>query len=233
MVATELIQTFLVNGSIMLMFIFFGIKLLLQKRNRLSVTISGLFLIAALGLGMNIIYRIFNDQTFNIIGNKLTIIIISFSLIFLFSFTEIIKKSSFQYTVNKQMMFSSIYAICLCVLLIIPEGVTWDYSTSTYGVPVWSWAFSIYGLLCSQTIIFLIVRNGIVTYRSMEERTSIYVKKYQFSLIGLILLDLVIIGNYVFNALNTAAGRIILLGLSACIFPAAILLYLGFRQEKK
>ncbi|MHA1584459.1 MAG: hypothetical protein ACTSVU_08780 [Promethearchaeota archaeon] len=233
MVDTSLIQTFLVNGSIMLLFLFFGFKILTRHFTRKTVTLSFVFIIPAIGLLINILYRIFNNSEFNIIGNIITIVMTCFGLGFLYSFDMMLSKSEKTYTLFKQIMTHLLYLVLLCGLFFIPNGVTWDYTNNIRGVPVWSVYFCIYGLTFSQLMVFLILYFGLKLYSQMGGKKSKYSKKFINTIIGIILLDIVIVGNFIFNTLNEPLGRTILLILSVCIIPSAIFLYVGLKTEKK
>jgi len=244
MVSTVILQVYLIYGLIFIMFSYFAIKALIRTRNRISITLSLVFIIPALGILTNILYRTINTYGFNLIGNKITIILSCLGLINIYFFVELVSKSQVSFPLSKQIMIFVIYAALLSVLFFIPGGVVFEYESGVgiqgynsralddLGVPVWSTAFFLYGLILSQAVIIWLIYITIKQYKEFG-KDSVYGKKYIQTLIGMILMDIVIVGSYVFNWLNTPIGRTINLVTGIFIFPAAILLYLGLKQKKE
>ena len=246
MVSTVILQVYLIYGLIFIMFSYFAIKTLVRTRNRISITLSLVFIIPALGILTNILYRTIDTYEFNLIGNKITIILSCLGLINIYFFVELVSKSQVSFPIWKQLVIFVIYAALLSVLFFIPNGVEFEYNgvpgiegynnrdviDLDLGVPVWTTAFFLYGLILSQAIIIWLIVLVVKQYKEFG-KDSIYGKKYIRTVIGMILMDIVIVGSFVFNWLNTPIGRTINLVAGIFIFPAAILLYLGLRQEKE
>ena len=244
MVSTVILQVYLIYGLIFIMFSYFAIKALIRTRNRISITLSLVFIIPALGILTNILYRTIDAYQFNLIGNKITIVLSCLGLINIYFFVELVSKSQVSFPLGKQIMIFVIYAALLSVLFFIPDGVVFEYKSGVgiqgynsrdlddLGVPVWSTAFFLYGLILSQALIIWLIYITIKQYKEFG-KDSVYGKKYIQTLIGMILMDIVIVGSFVFNWLNSELGRTINLVAGIFIFPAAILLYLGLRQEKE
>ena len=244
MVSTVILQVYLIYGLIFVMFSYFAIKALIRKRNRISITLALVFIIPALGILTNILYRTFDNYQFNLIGNKITIVLSCLGLINIYFFVELVSKSQVSFSLKKQLIIFAIYAALLSVLFFIPNGVIFEYKTGLgiqgytlsdpddLGVPVWSLAFFLYGLILSQALIIWLIYITVKQYMEFG-KDSTYGKKYIQTLIGMILMDVVIVGSYISNWRNTSIGRTINLVAGICIFPAAILLYLGLRQEKE
>ncbi|WP_371802649.1 hypothetical protein [Candidatus Lokiarchaeum ossiferum] len=244
--STVILQVYLIYGLIFILFTILGFKILSRKRTRISITLSLTFLVPAVGILINIIYRTVDNYAFNLIGNKLTIIFSCLGLVNVYSFIKMIEKSKESFYLKKQVVISLVYFVLLLVLLLIPEGVDFEYGgvagISGYnsrsldpldlGVPVWSNTFFIYGIIVSQLMTGLIIYLGVKQYNEMG-KMGVFGKKYIQTLIGIILMDLVIIGSFLFNWLNSDIGRTIHLIISLCIVPSAIFLYLGLKQEKK
>ncbi|MHA1777834.1 MAG: hypothetical protein ACTSWC_13790 [Promethearchaeota archaeon] len=221
--------------------------MLIRSRNRISITLSMVFIIPAIGILFNILYRTIDDYYFNLIGNKLTIYLSSLALINIYFFAKIIQKSQVGFPLSRQMTIFLIYAALLAVLFVIPDGVEFEYEGGIkgiegynsrsldpldLGVPVFSTAFFLYGIILSQTVVIVLIFNGVKQYKEIG-KSSKFGKKYIMVLSGMILMDIVIVSSYLFNWLNKPIGRQISLYLGICIIPAAILLYLGLKQEKK
>ena len=245
MVSSVILQVFLIYGIIFILFAFLGIKVLIRKRSRISITLSMIFLIPALGILTNILYRAIDTYEFNLIGNKITIVLSCLGLIFIYFFSAIINESQVGFPLRKQIFIFIIYAGLLSVLFFIPNAVEFEYAGVSgiegyngrsldpldLGVPVWSTAFFLYGIILSQLIIAFLIFTVVKQYQRIG-KGNIYGKKYIRSLLGMILMDVVIVGSFLFNWLNTPIGRQINLYLGICIIPAAILLYLGLKEEK-
>jgi hypothetical protein len=246
MVSTVFLQVYLVYGAIFVLFTALGIMTLQRKRNRISITLSLVFIIPALGLLMNILYRAIDDYSFNLIGNRITIIMSCLGLINIYFFSEIISKSQIGFPLRRQILIFLLYAALLCVLFLIPNGVEFEYNSGVglegynsrsldpldLGVPVWSLAFFLYGMILSQAVVGFIIYTGLKQYQKMGN-DSVFGRKYIMTLLGMILMDIVIISSFLFNYLNTPVGRQISLYLGICIVPAGILMYLGLKGEKK
>ena len=246
MASTVVLQVYLIYGLIFIMSSYFAIKALMRKRNRISITLAMIFLIPALGILANILYRTIDTYEFNLIGNKITIVLSCLGLINIYFFAELVSKSQVSFSLPKQLIIFAIYAALLSVLFIIPNGVEFEYGgvpgiegynnrdliDLDLGVPVWTTEFFLYGLIVSQVLIIWLIYITVKQYKEFG-KDSVYGKKYIQTLIGMILMDIVIVGSFVFNWLNTPIGRTINLVAGIFIFPAAILLYLGLRQEKE
>jgi hypothetical protein len=246
MVSTVILQVYLIYGVIFILFLFLGVKQLVRKRNRVSITLSLVFLIPALGILINIIYRTIDTYEFNLIGNKLTIILSCLGLINIYFFVQLISKSQLSFPLWKQISIFLIYLLLLSVLFIIPNGVEFEYNgipgfegynnrssePLDLGVPVWSTAFFLYGMIVSQVVTIWLIFIAVKQFKEFG-RHSIYGKKYMLTLIGLILMDVVIIGSFLFNWINTPLGRQINLISGIFIIPAAIFLHIGLKQEKQ
>ncbi len=246
MVSTVILQVYLIYGLIFIMFSYFAIKALIRNRSRISITLSLVFIIPALGILTNILYRTIDTYEFNIIGNKITIVLSCLGLINIYFFVELVSKSQVSFKLWKQITMFVIYAALLSVLFFIPNGVEFEYDgvpgiegyknrdliDLDLGVPVWTTTFFLYGLILSQAVIIWLIFIIVKQYKEFG-KDSIYGRKYIQTVIGMILMDIVIVGSFVFNWLNTPIGRTINLVAGIFIFPAAILLYLGLRQEKE
>jgi hypothetical protein len=246
MVATAILQTFLINGTIMVMFILMGLKIVSRKRTRLSITLAMFFLVEASGLLVNVLYRVIDDYEFNIIGNKITIFLNSLGVINLLCFNLMLLKSEKVFTLNKQLMITIGYAIALGVLFFIPEGVEWAYESGRgltgyntratdpldVGVPVWSLYFGLYGLIVSQISFVFIISSAIQLYRSMGGSNSKFGKKYISNIIGILLFDVILAGNFLFNTWNDPTGRLALLIVSITIIPGALMVYWGLKKDE-
>ena len=245
MVSKIILQVYVIYGIIFLLFVVLGIKALIRKRTRVSITLSLVFLIPAVGILTNILYRALDSYEFNLIGNKITIVLSCLGLINIYFFMAIINDSQLAFTLRKQTLLFLGYAVLLSVLFFIPDAVEFEYGGVAgiagydarsmdpldLGVPVWTTAFFLYGLILSQFVVGFLIFTAVKQYQRFGG--NIYGKKYLRTILGMILMDAVIVGSFVFNWLNTPLGRTINLYIGICIIPAAILLYLGLKEEKE
>ncbi|MHA1745478.1 MAG: hypothetical protein ACTSWW_05735 [Promethearchaeota archaeon] len=245
MVSTVILQVYVIYGIIFFLFATLGIKALIRKRTRVSITLSLVFLIPAVGILTNILYRAIDTYEFNLIGNKITIVLSCLGLINIYFFMAIINDSQLAFSLNKQSLMFLGYAVLLSVLFFIPDAVEFEYGGVAgiagydarsmdpldLGVPVWTTTFFLYGLILSQLVVGFIIFTAVKQYQRFGG--NIYGKKYLRTIVGMILMDAVIVGSFVFNWLNTPLGRQINLYVGICIIPAAILLYLGLKEEKE
>lgn len=232
----------------MVMFLIFGVLIMKRKRTRQTITLSAVFLVPAFGLMINILYRAIDAYAFNLVGNVITIYLTSFGLIHLLMFNLMLLKSGKAFTTFKQLLYTMLYGVLLAGLFVIGlqyGGVEWEYTGVAgeigflgrttdpldVGLPVWSVTFMIYGLIISQLGAFAVLYTGIRLYQQMGGKESKYSKKFIRAITGVILMDVVVVGNFIFNTLNTGLGRTILLVMSICIIPAGFFLYFGLRQK--
>jgi len=131
MVSTVILQVYLIYGLIFIMFSYFAIKALIRTLNRISITLALVFIIPALGILTNILYRTIDTYEFNLIGNKITIALSCLGLINIYFFVELVSKSQVSFPLRKQITIFVIYAALLSVLFFIPNGVEFEYG----GVP--------------------------------------------------------------------------------------------------
>jgi hypothetical protein len=155
----RIIYIYGIEGSLFIIFIILGIKILKREKQRLNLTFASFYLISALGILMNFIYvplsvREGYEKTVSIL-NYLTIIFIAYSLAFLVLSQIIILKSTKVFNNTKQAIFLLCYAIVDFSLLLfyLNEGVV--FSEETNWIATFSIEFYLY-LLCLLTFTGLI-----------------------------------------------------------------------------
>lgn len=231
MVDTALIQTFVINGGTAIAFVLVSLSVLKRSGvNRITGTFAMFFLTIAIGLVVNIIYRIINETYWNILLNKVTIFFSALGVIFLYEFNLLIRFSENEITKKRQIVLFIIYALLLSVLFFIPDGVSWDYSPGEYGVPVWNPVFAIYGGVLCQAIFFMILYTS---SKISQQFTDIQAKKkYRFTIVAIIMFDFILVGNFVANGLNIPIIRtIFLIGSGISIVFGTFWLYQGVKRQ--
>lgn len=230
MVESALLQTFIVNGSISILWFFFAFSILKRGSSKRSNQMFFTFLaLIAIGLLVNVLYRIINLDFWNIWLNKTTIFLSSFAIVFLLIFNLIILKSEKVITDRIKIGIIIVWFILCLVLFFIPNGVSFDYSAGKYGLPVWSAAFSIYGLIIDQALFSIVLYVVSQIYKRFQDKSL--KRKYISIILSIAIFDWILVGNFIFNWLNNPLGRTIFLITSILALPAGILLYLGVRRE--
>ena len=234
MVQTAIIQTFFVNGSISILWFYFAFSIIKRGKDKPSNQMFFLFMfLTATGLMVNVAYRLINQEYWNIILNKVTIFLSSFAIVFLFLFNLIILKSD--KVVGKYHKIVSIllwFLLCFGFFLFPSDSVTWYYNPAKpndVGVPVWSMWFSLYGLIIDQGLFSMTLYIVAQIYRRFEN--PVLKKKYLWIIASIALFDWILVGNFIFNALNDPTGRLIFMLSSLLAIPASILLYLGVKRD--
>ena len=231
MVDTALLQTFLINGGTALAF--FLVALSVLKRSgikRISGTFALFFITIAIGLIVNVVYRIINEEYWNIVLNKVTIYFSALGVIFLYEFNLLIRFSENEITLKRQIVLFVIYALLLSFLFFIADGVTWDYSPGIYGVPVWSPLFAWYGgLLCQGLFVLILYTSAKISAQFSDIQAK---KKYRFTIVAILMFDFILVGNFVANGLNIPIVRtIFLVGSGISIVFGTYWLYQGTKRN--
>lgn len=245
---TAILQNFLINGTVLITFLILGILIIKRKRNRLTWTLASFFFLTAIGIVFNITYRLLDDYNANLILNPLVVYFSCISLVSLFSFNQILLKSEQVFDSKKEIMIYVIVFIILLLSMFIPNGVEWQYVINIkddtalglaafqnryegdIGVPVWDPLFGIFFIVISQIIMAMIINSTVQLNKKMGDPA--FRKKYIMSVIGMLLNDIVLLGNFISNTLNDPGIRSALLMVSLVIFPAAFLMFYGLGSSK-
>lgn len=179
-----------------------------------------------LGLIINIIYRVAEDTIpdINVMLNPFVIFVIDLALVFLLLFNLIIWKSDKIVTDKIKSILIAVWALVCAILFFIPGGVSFPA-----GSPVWSTGFFLHGLIITQTIFGTVLYVNVQIYKRFEHVEI--KKKYQRTIISVILLDWFIVGNYLSNFLNISWFRDVFSITALVAFPAMYFLYQGVKRE--
>lgn len=231
-VETALLQTFLINGGIGVAFLLVAIAVIKRAGlNRMSVTFSLFFILHAIGMFVNVAYRVINEDYWNILLNKVTIYFSVIAFVFLYEFNLLIRFSESEISVRRQVVIFLVYVIVSAGLFLIPDGVWWYHAIpGDSGVPVWRIPFAIYVAVTSQTMFGMTVYTSAKIYQQFTDRDA--KKKYIWTIVGVICFDLILLGNVFANALNIPAFRTVFLLLSlVSIILGTTLLYQGVKRQ--
>ena len=214
-----ILQTVVLNGLIACFFLAFGLNLLyrhFQKikesgspENRL-LTLAYFFILDAISLIINLVYRLVDQYEINLWLNKMTIILSSFSYIFLISFNLMLKKSERVFTRQRQRILYLAYFLILCVLFIVPNGVDWEYDNGIgataflnrslnpldLGNPIYSTFFGLYGIIVNG-FAFLYLIYLIIGISGKLKADIVLYRKFVFGMIGMLHFGILILSAFV------------------------------------
>ncbi len=224
----RIIQIYGIYGFIACLFLFLGWKVYHRnKKQRVNQMFSLCFFTTGGGLLVNLIYAPMEDPALFpivIFLNILTNFGACLGLGFLLVGTLIVYRSNSAVPDRLKLAIVVIYAAVLVGLFIIPGGATINPDfTITWSVP-----FTIYGLVASQTVFAATIGLAIGSYNDFED--AAVKRKFKQFILGLILLDYILVQNYLVNA-GIIARNLILTVISLVVIPAAILLYNGIGKH--
>ncbi|MCP4763195.1 MAG: hypothetical protein GY870_15590 [archaeon] len=215
-----------VYSCLIALFLILGISILRRNSGkRLNQSFFIFLFLIACSLVVNIIYRVLENPSFNILGNTIVIFLTMFSLIFLLLFNIIIWKSDKILKDKYKIIMISIWGILCAVLFLIPEGVTWTADDN----PKWSDLFFLYGVLISQILYVCALFVNLQIYKGFEDKKLKI--KYLWTILAVILFDWFILGNFIANWLDDSGFRSIFSITALVAIPAGILLYRGVKKE--
>ncbi|MHA1728087.1 MAG: hypothetical protein ACTSWY_05085 [Promethearchaeota archaeon] len=213
--------------SMITLFLGLGLSILKRGPSKRINQMFFLFLLSnAVGLACNIFYR--STETIipgiEIIGNKTTIFLVDISLMFLLLFNLIIWKSDKIITDKIKSVLIIGWMLLCSILFLIPNGVEF-----IGGVPAWNLPFFLHGVILTQFLLGTVIFVNLQIYKRFENKEL--KNKYRRSILGVVLFDWLVIGNYLANFLNNPIFRDIFTYTALVSVPAGILLYLGVKRE--
>ncbi|MBN2156185.1 MAG: hypothetical protein JW776_09090 [Candidatus Lokiarchaeota archaeon] len=246
------IQTFVINGSILIFILIIGSSVLRRNPNsRLNRSFFLFYFFVAFGLLINVAYRLINKEIYMVWMNRITLFFSTFGIIFLLFFNIIIFQSEQVFTRKKQWLYTILWFIaCSGILwLDLENGVKWDYNPNkpgidplylnpgSAGVPVYSTLFTVYALILAQglfIIIIILVARIIRKFGDKKLR-----RKYISSFVAIMLFDWILVGNLINNwsivqdayAFSPMPFSTVFLYTSVLVIPAVLLLWYGIRKR--
>ena len=231
MVETAVLQTLLVNGPIGVLWLFFAIRILQRGPSKRINQMFFLFLgLTALGMFVNVAYRLIGVDFWNITLNKVTIFLSTVSIVFLLIFNLIILKSDKIITDKIKLVMIIAWIIICCGYFFIEGGVTWGHEeVGDAGVPIWSVPFAVFGIIIGQLLWSATLIVVIQIYRRFEDQKLR--RKYISTIVAIAIFDWILIGNCINNMIDNDTFRLIFLITSILVIPAGILLYMGVKRD--
>ena len=226
---TRMFQIYVVQGIFFGYFLLISFKVFNRRKkqpDRILNTYFGLFyLCIALGLCVNFIYALLTIDVLVLILYYSTLYLLLIGLVFLLLFNLILLKSDKLITKKKQKCFIFLSSALILCMILIPDGVVINSSTSWK--PVYNLAFFLYvtillSILVVGPCIFYSVK---IYFQFQDEKIK---KKWKLFFIGLIGLYIFAYGTLISNYLNLNEFRVIWSIISLCImaiFP--LIVYYG------
>ncbi|MCF2141459.1 MAG: hypothetical protein K9W44_15495 [Candidatus Lokiarchaeota archaeon] len=250
------IQSLVIGGIIILIFLGISIMLLHRNRNRLAISLSLYFIFTALGLTVNFIYRLLellgvlsfeNSQDVVIFSvlNLITLYLTTIAGIHLLNFNLILFFSTKIFNKKRQLIVVLLYALILIGIFIIGFipfniggesilGITWAEHPSPNQssiVPYYNIYLGGYFIIMSQIVfIFILYYSTKITKKMGKNK---YSKKYLRNIIGILFFDLQLIGAFIANTFGSSvvARNIGLWFQLLFTIPGALFLAFGLRKE--
>jgi hypothetical protein len=230
MVETAVLQTLLVNGPIGVLWLIFAVKILKRGPSKRINQMFFLFLgLTAIGMFVNVAYRLIGDEFWNIVLNQVVIYLSTVSIVFLLIFNLIILKSDKIITDKIKFVLIIAWSIISSGYFFIEGGVEWIYPSGVAGVPHWSPVFAIFGIIIGQTLWSATLIVVIQIYRRFEDQKLR--RKYINTIVAIAIFDWILIGNCINNMINEPTFSTIFLITSILVIPAGILLYMGVKRD--
>ena len=199
------------QGLIILIFLLLFIKILGRKRNRYSIIISMIYLLAAIGFFLNLIYVLLRDEMAIVILDFLMIYLILIALVFVLLFNLNLLQTIQIFTLKKQRILFILYTIIIFVALFYPMDTT---VTANYA-PLYSWTkFIIIVIFYTGAIMIPLLYTSILVYKKFEADEM--KKRWRFFIIGVIFFcvsfyNLVLYSTWHDEMYQTVTGVILLL----------------------
>lgn len=185
----RIIQIYFIFGSVCILFLFFGIKILKRNpKDRLNQVASSYFITISISAIVNFIYASFSDPIFQPLVNflyKITIYLLCYATGLLLLIIILLNKPMMIYTTKFQIKFLLIYGGILSGIFLIPNGVSVRIqSDGTQLFPVWSFPFFLYIIIILLTTMIYSFYLCIKIYKKFKSK--ILVKRIKLLICGII-----------------------------------------------
>ena len=200
----RIIQVFVVQLGLGIVYLYIGLRVLKRDRKRLNQMIGGFYISVFIGMLLNVIYAPLETNPAVIILHLMTDFFLFFPAIFLLIFNLIILKSQKIIDTKKQILMMLGYGLLLAVIAIIPEGVLINESTGWR--PVWSLEFILY-LMIFATLASCIPNfyTSIKIYQAFQDPEL--KRKWKYYIIGMAANYVLFYGTSIANYINVSSFR--------------------------
>ncbi|MFW9899023.1 MAG: hypothetical protein ACFFDO_07155 [Candidatus Thorarchaeota archaeon] len=230
----RIIQIYVVQLGMGLVYIFFGILILKRDTKRLNQIFATFYLLSASATVINVIYASLTIEVVVKVLHFITYFLFCYAPLYLLIFCLIIWKSEKVVTIKTHNIIAIIYFILLLILApiaLFTNGITINESTNWR--PVWNLPFMLYAIIVVGVFIIIPLTYLLIQiYKSFEDK--VIQRRWLFFILGIlpyfVILYLVSISNF----LNDPIFRLITSIAGLSLYATAVLLYYGVgRQLKK
>ena len=226
----RLVLIFLIQGIMSVFFLFLAVRLIIRRKQRINIYLSGFLISVVVGAVLNMIYALLfmleYADSIIISLNLITNFFIFYSLIFLTEINLMLLKYN-KFTPGKQYLLMFIYGLLLLIGILLPNVI----SLNAIGQPIWSFFFFLY--IVTLMTLFAILPFVISSLRlAMEHSDKKYKKKWLYYVVGLIGLFFYLYMICFANLLNNAFFLLIVSLISPIVIISCTLIYFGIGQKK-
>ncbi|TFF93898.1 MAG: hypothetical protein EU544_05235 [Promethearchaeota archaeon] len=205
---SRIIQVYLVQGVVGIFFLYLAYLILRRDKKRLNVIFSGFYITGALAVILNFIYAPLTNETIVLWLNFFTNFMFAYAGIFLVVFNLILLKSEKIIDSKKQIAILVGYGAALLsvmfFLFLEEPGVKLNADTGWR--PVYTLPYYIYFMAI--LILGAILPSLYLSWRIYTEfEDDLLKRKWRFFLLGLVIIDIFMIGTFTMNYINVDAVR--------------------------
>ena len=224
------IIVFILQGSLIIVFIWLALRILMRKRDRTKLALALFYVFIIIGLFFNILFLSVastGNDILIIITYILTSYFIFFPFIYIVIFLNTLLKLEDEFTLKKIILIVLLYGICTGLLYLIPDGITFTAQWTPIFNPVFGIMVAIFFTLS------ITLPTIIYSYRLYKIfKAPNLRKKLRIFLIGVILIYFAIYGALFFNTITITSIKSIYALIAITVeLIAGILFYIGFGRD--
>ncbi len=212
----------MVHSALFIIYFLISLKILTRRRARLSLILSGFYIVEAIGILLNLILLWVRDNTLIYRIYFITAYFLAFGYIFILLFVLNLYKYDFK--TKHQIIIIASYAISIILALNFPGGITINEHTDWR--PSFSWAFLISLYLLFTCFIFIpTIILSVKTYKKF--RAKDLKRKFMLFFIGVCGILFFSYGSVLYNTWDNDFFRIIYTLIVMMCIPSGLLIYYG------
>ncbi|MHA2429568.1 MAG: hypothetical protein ACXACC_00910 [Promethearchaeota archaeon] len=225
----RLLPIFIAQPLSAILFVALAIKILIRKRDQVSLSLAAFYSISSLSLIINLIYLILTTfidfKLLLYFLYFLTAYLLIFSSFFLISFLSLLLNIESKFTSRKNLTILIVFGIACLLILLFPGGITLDSANNWR--PIYSFEFLLVMYAFFTSIVFIpTIIFSVKLYRRFEAKNL--KKKFRMLIIGIIEMLTLLYGTVLFNTTMNPIIRSFWGILSLIILiSSALLIYAG------
>lgn len=209
-----------------LIFIFIAVRILIRNRKRLNITFSMFYFSVAIGVALNAVYALLQEELIVLILHYSSITFVGLSLIFLLTTNRILIQSTSVYESKKQVKQIMIYIVFLLGAFIFLPFDGAIINASTEWRPIWN--IFLYGYITAVHTAFAVIPILYTSFKILTKMESKPLrKKWALFIVGIIGLMLSMYLTFLSNYLNIEIIRLIATFYAISTVIWAIMIYYG------